>query len=102
MLTAVDGEEGLSKARAERPDVILMDLVMPKLQGFELLRLLKADAITDAIPVVVLSSLSGAGDVQTALKAGATSYLLKSNLTVRALVTKVEETLAARRTSVKE
>jgi CheY-like chemotaxis protein len=102
VLTAVDGEEGLSKARAERPDVILMDLVMPKLQGFELLRLLKADAVTDAIPVVVLSSLSGAGDVQTALKAGATSYLLKSNLTVQALVTKVEETLAARRTTAEE
>ena len=102
VLTAVDGEDGLNVARTQRPDVILMDLVMPKLQGFELLRLLKADAATDAIPVVVLSSLSGDGDVQAALRSGAASYVLKGNLSIQALVAKVQEALATRRAPVQE
>jgi two-component system phosphate regulon response regulator PhoB len=97
VLTAADGEEGLRVARAERPDVILLDLVMPKLQGFEVLRLLKADAATQGIPVIVLSSLGGAADVQAALKHGAVSYVVKGNLSVQTLVSKVQEALAAGR-----
>ncbi|HEV8640589.1 MAG TPA: response regulator [Methylomirabilota bacterium] len=95
VLTAADGEEGLRVARTEHPDVVLLDLVMPKLQGFEVLRLLKADPATEAIPVVILSSLGGDGDVQAALKHGAASYVLKSNLSVQTLVSKVQEALGA-------
>ncbi len=93
VLTAADGEEGLRVARTEHPDVVLLDLVMPKLQGFEVLRLLKADPVTAAIRVVILSSLSGERDVQAALEHGAVSYLLKTNLSVQALVGKVQEAL---------
>ena len=55
VLTAIDGEDGLRQARAERPDLVLLDLVMPKLQGFEVLRMLKAEPETAAIPASVLS-----------------------------------------------
>jgi DNA-binding response OmpR family regulator len=95
VLTAVDGEAGLEVARAEHPDLILLDMVMPKLQGFEVLRMLKAEAATASIPVIVLSSLGGQGDVQAALDCGAASYLIKSNLGAQELVLKIEQTLAA-------
>ena len=96
VLTAADGEEGLRVARAERPDVVLLDLVMPKLQGFEVLRLLKADPATHGIAVVVLSSLGGDGDVETVLKAGAASHLLKGNLTTDTLAATVDGVLKTR------
>ncbi len=67
VLTAADGEEALAKARTERPDLILLDLIMPRLQGFEVLRLLKADPATADIPVIVLSNLGQDRDVQQAL-----------------------------------
>ncbi len=67
VLTAVDGEEALRLARAERPDLVLLDLIMPKLQGFEVLRALKEDAATANIPVVVVSNLGQDNDVRQAL-----------------------------------
>jgi len=96
VLTAADGEEGVRIARTEVPDLILLDLIMPRLQGFEVLRLLKADPVTSPIPVVVLSSLGSDGDIQAALKGGAVSYLIKNNLSVQELAAKVEEALAGR------
>ena len=95
VLTAVDGEEGLQVARAERPDLILLDMVMPKLQGFEVLRMLKAEPATASIPVIVLSSLGSQGDMQAALDCGAAAYLVKSNLGAQELVRKIQETLQA-------
>ena len=95
VLTAIDGEDGLRLAQAERPDLVLLDLVMPKLQGFEVLRVLKAAPQTAAIPVVVLSSLGGDADVQAALRAGAASYIVKTAVAMPELVAKVEAALAA-------
>ena len=94
VLTAVDGEDGLRQAQAERPDLVLLDLVMPKLQGFEVLRMLKAVPETAAIPIVVLSSLGGDADVQAALRAGAASYIVKTAVAMPELVAKVEAALA--------
>ncbi|PYM81399.1 MAG: response regulator [Candidatus Rokuibacteriota bacterium] len=94
VLTAIDGEDGLRLAQAERPDLVLLDLVMPKLQGFEVLRMLKAVPETAAIPIVVLSSLGGDADVQAALRAGAASYIVKTAVAMPELVAKVEAALA--------
>jgi CheY-like chemotaxis protein len=71
VLPAVDGEEALKVARAERPDLILLDLIMPKLQGFEVLKALKQDPATAPIPVIVLSNLGQDEDLKRAMELGA-------------------------------
>ena len=95
VLAAADGEEALRMAIAEKPDLVLLDLIMPKLQGFEVLKALKADPATAAIPVVVLSNLGQEGDVQRALEGGAVAYLVKANLSLDELVSRARETLAS-------
>jgi DNA-binding response OmpR family regulator len=76
---AADGEEGLKKAREEKPNLILLDLILPKKDGFEVLKELKADEKLKDIPVIVLTNLEGVGDVEKALTLGATTYLVKAN-----------------------
>lgn len=93
VLTASDGEAALQIARAETPDLVLLDLIMPRLQGFEVLRTLKQDPATEAIPVIVLSSLSQASDVRQAMEEGAAAYFVKADLSLQALVQRVEEAL---------
>jgi CheY-like chemotaxis protein len=93
VLTAADGEEALSKARLERPDLVLLDLIMPKLQGFEVLRRLKEDPVTAAIPVVVMSNLGQEHDVQRALAAGAAAYYIKANISLHDLAGRVDALL---------
>src|SRR5262249_25311096 len=77
VMTASDGEDALRVAHAERPDLVLLDLIMPRLQGFEVLRKLKEDAATVNIPVIVLSNLGQPSDVQQAIDGGAVAYLVK-------------------------
>jgi DNA-binding response OmpR family regulator len=93
VLAAVDGEEALRMARADAPDLILLDLIMPKLQGFEVLRALKADAATAATPVIILSNLGQESDVKQAMEAGAAGYFVKANLSLQDLVKRVGEVL---------
>jgi CheY-like chemotaxis protein len=88
--TAADGEEALQRVRDEVPDLVLLDLIMPKLQGFEVLRILKQDPTTKQIPIVVLSNLGQESDVQQALQGGAVAYFIKANLSLQELVTKVQ------------
>jgi|SRR5687768_5106033 CheY-like chemotaxis protein len=91
--TAADGEEALQRVRDEAPDLVLLDLIMPKLQGFEVLRILKQDPATKQIPVVVLSNLGQESDVQQALQSGAAAYFIKANLSLQDLVTQVHRVL---------
>ena len=91
--TASDGEEALQLIRAERPDIIVLDLIMPKLQGFDVLQALKQDSLTAAIPVIVLSSLTQEQDKQEALDLGAVAYFNKATCSLGELVKQVETTL---------
>jgi DNA-binding response OmpR family regulator len=93
VLTAVDGEEGLRMARAELPDLVLLDLLMPKMPGIEVLRALKSDEATRAVPILVLSNSSREQDVQEVVKLGAVGYLVKANLSLQALGGRVAELL---------
>jgi CheY-like chemotaxis protein len=95
VLPACDGEEALHLAINGSPDLILLDLIMPKLQGFEVLRWLKEDPNTAEIPVIVLSNLGQEGDVQQAMQGGAVDYLVKSGLSLKELVRRVEQQFAA-------
>ena len=83
--TAVDGEAGLAAVKRERPDLVLLDLLMPKLSGVEVLRTVKRDAEIRAIPVVILSNSSRAEDREEVMTLGAVSYLVKANLSLREL-----------------
>ena len=91
--TASDGEEALQLIRSERPDMIILDLIMPKLQGFDVLTILKQDTLTSAIPVIVLSSLTQEQDKQEALDLGAVAYFNKTTFSMSELVKQVENTL---------
>jgi DNA-binding response OmpR family regulator len=74
---ASDGQEGLDSAQAERPDIIVSDVMMPKLSGLELVAGIKADPSTASIPVILLSAKAQAADIQAGLDAGADDYVTK-------------------------
>ena len=94
VLTAADGEEALRIARAEPLDLILLDVMMPKLDGFEVLRALKQDDATAHIPVLVLSNLGQERDVAQAKALGAVAFLVKANLSLQDLIDRVDAALA--------
>ncbi len=75
---AGDGEEGLVKAGTINPTVILCDVMMPKMNGLQVLEKLKSNPATKAIPVIMLTNLAGQQDAETALAHGAVKYIIKS------------------------
>ena len=77
LIEAVDGEQGVATALHEMPDLILMDIQMPKLSGLDATRQLRADPKTTHIPVITITSFAMSGDEQKAKDAGATAYLAK-------------------------
>jgi len=77
VLTAEDGEQGLAVAREALPDVVVSDVMMPKVSGLELVAALKADSATKRIPVILLSAKAQGSDVRTGLEAGADDYVTK-------------------------
>ena len=77
VLTANDGVEGLEKARAERPDVVILDIMMPRMDGLEVTRELKGDDSTKEMPILLLSAKAQASDIQLGRDVGADDYLTK-------------------------
>jgi twitching motility two-component system response regulator PilH len=77
VLTASSGEEGISKAKQARPDLVLMDVVMPGLNGFQATRQLSNDAVTSAIPVIVVTTKDQETDKVWAMRQGAKDYIVK-------------------------
>jgi len=98
VLTAADGEDALRIARAEPLDLVLLDVVMPRLQGFEVLKALKQDVATARIPVIVLSNLGQQRDVAQAMALGAVAFLIKAHLSLQDLVDRVDAALATGKT----
>lgn len=85
VISAPDGEAALQLARRERPDLILLDMLMPRMTGLDVLRALKAGAQTREIPVLVLSNSSREQDVQEVTRLGVVAYLVKANLSLQEL-----------------
>jgi len=77
LIEADDGEEGVAKAHEARPDLILMDVQLPKISGLEATRRLRAEKATAETPIIVITSFALSGDDQKAREAGATGYLAK-------------------------
>ncbi|HEX5430257.1 MAG TPA: response regulator transcription factor [Patescibacteria group bacterium] len=94
---AKDGVEGLEKAAAEQPDLMLLDLVMPRLDGISTLKQMKAQENTKEIPVVILTNLSDYDKISDALSMGAMDYLVKANYRLEELVTKIKTVLERRK-----
>lgn len=93
VFSALDGEIGYELALEKKPDLILLDLILPKKDGFEVLRDLKANSDIKEIPVIILTNLEGADDIQRALDLGATTYLVKANYELEDVLAKVREVL---------
>jgi DNA-binding response OmpR family regulator len=97
VLAAEDGEEALRLARTEMPDLILLDIIMPKIQGFDVLKALKSDPHTSPIPVIILSNLGQESDSLAARELGALDYWVKSNLALEELAARVGQALVSLR-----
>jgi len=91
---ANDGIEGLEKARALKPDVVLLDVMMPKMNGLEMLEKLKSDPEIKNIPVIMLSNIADENHIRAALNQGALKYIIKSEHVPMEVVGLVEEVLA--------
>ncbi len=77
LILARDGEEGVAKALASRPDLILMDIVMPKMDGFEAVRRLRGTAETRGVPIVMVTSKAEAESMEAGYENGCSDYILK-------------------------
>lgn len=91
--TAEDGEKAVRAVQKESPDIILLDIILPKLSGFEVLKQLKADAKTAKIPVILLTNLSQRDEVERGLKMGAEDYLIKAHFMPSEVVEKIKKVL---------
>ena len=91
---ARDGEEALKKVHEFKPTLVLLDIMMPKMNGLEVLDRLKADPETKDIPVVMLTNLDGKQDAETALAKGAVKYIVKSDYNPKQISEMVKEILA--------
>lgn len=90
---AHDGAEALEKVKSERPDLVLLDLIMPKMNGFEVLKAIKADPELYKIPVIVLSNLSQVTDEQEVRGLGAIDFLVKADVSLQELIEKIKKVL---------
>ena len=93
MISALDGETGLRLAESEKPDLILLDLILPKMRGFEVFKKLKKGSKTKNIPVIILTNLEGMKDINQAIELGATTYLVKTQYTIKEVIEKVKKAL---------
>jgi len=87
---AVNGEEGIKKIEEESPDLILLDLLLPKIDGFEILLKKKENPEIAKIPVIILSNLGQKEEIEKGLSMGAVNYLIKAHFSPREIVDKIK------------
>jgi len=92
-MTALDGKEGLELVKKEKPDLILLDIILPKLDGFLVLKEIKKDPDVKNIPVLMLTNLGQESDVKKGKKLGADGYFVKANHSPAEIVEKVKQFL---------
>ncbi len=88
---AENGKQCIDFAKNERPDIILLDILMPRVDGWQVLKELKGSEETKSIPILVFSNLGQTQEIQKGLDLGADDYVIKSNLTPKELLVKVEQ-----------
>jgi len=93
IIEAVDGEEGEKKIKEEKPDLILLDLILPGIDGFEVLSRIKEDPAVSSIPVIILSNLGQKEEIEKGLKLGAIDFLVKAHFTPGEIIEKIKNVL---------
>lgn len=93
IVEAQDGEEGIKMIQTENPDIVLLDLILPGIDGFEVLSRAKNDPKTAHVPIIILSNLGQEEDVQRGLQLGAVDYMVKAHFTPGEIVERVRSIL---------
>lgn len=93
VIEAIDGEEGMEKAAVQNPDLVLLDIVLPGIDGFEILKRMKADPNLSKIPVIMLTNLGQRDDVERGIKMGADDYLIKAHFTPSEIIERVKKVM---------
>lgn len=93
VFSAEDGEKGLEVAKAQKPDIILLDILMPRMDGFATIEALKKDESTKNIPVILLTNLGQKEDVKRGFELGAAGYLIKAHFMPSEVVDKIKKIL---------
>ncbi len=93
VVKAENGAAALNKITGDKPDIILLDIVMPEIDGFQVLKDIKANPDTKEIPVILLTNLGQDGDIKKGMELGAVDYLIKANFTPNEVVEKVKKAL---------
>lgn len=93
IIQAVDGEEGLKKIKEEKPALVLLDLILPGIDGFEVLTRVKEDPEISKTPIIILSNLGQREDVEKGVKLGATDYLIKAHFTPGEIIEKIKNVI---------
>ena len=88
---ATNGVEGINKIISEKPDLVLLDLILPRKNGFDVLVDMKGNPDTKDIPVIILSNLGQESDIKRGLSLGAQDYLVKTDISLSEVVDKVKE-----------
>jgi len=90
IIEAIDGEKGIEAIKSEKPDLVLLDLILPEVDGFGVLAKVKEDASLSQIPIIILSNLGQKDDIEKGLKLGASDYLIKAHFTPNEIVEKIK------------
>jgi len=90
---AINGEEGMKKIKEKNPDLVLLDLILPGIDGFQVLSKIKEDSALNQIPVIILSNLDQKDDIEKGMKLGAVDYLIKAHFTPKEIIDKVKAAL---------
>lgn len=93
IVEAIDGEEGIKKVKEVKPDLILLDLILPGIDGFEVLSQMREKLNLSSIPVIILSNLGQKEDIEKGLKMGAIDYLIKAHFTPGEIIEKIKTAL---------
>ncbi len=93
VVQAIDGEKGVEKVVEEKPDIVLLDLILPGIDGFEVLEKTKNNPEVSNIPVIILSNLGQKSEIERGLKLGAVDFLIKAHFTPAEIVKKIRETI---------
>jgi DNA-binding response OmpR family regulator len=88
--SAIDGEEGLEKIPKEIPDLVLLDLILPGIDGFEVLKRLKENPYVSKVPVIILSNLGQKDNLDKGMSLGAADYLIKAHFTPREIIERIK------------
>ncbi len=96
LTVATNGEDGIISAKKSKPDLILLDLILPKMDGYEVLKILKSDPETKDIPVLIVSNLAREAEIRRGIAGGAADYIVKANFSMQGLLEKIKQYLNGR------